>query len=213
MTQEQQPTQGTTDADAFELVPPPPAIPRKRSRDYTPDERRTLVEWICAKAAEGGENNTFRSAAKEVGIARGTLFHWIEADKDLKKLWESARIWQCHSSVEDMLELADGATGGKNGDVDKRRLQVDARKFFAIKVAPRIYGDKLELAGPNGTPLAPPSPTKFDASKLSTEELENLEALMSKATVLNIVEPVQAVPGSEQPLALPASVGGPDGRP
>jgi hypothetical protein len=36
--------------------------------------------------------------------------------------------------------------------------RVDARKWFASKVAPKKYGDRAatELSGPNGEPLAPP---------------------------------------------------------
>jgi hypothetical protein len=43
-----------------------------------------------------------------------------------------------------------------NGEhVQRSRLRVDTRKWFASKVAPKIYGDKIETAvtGANGGPL------------------------------------------------------------
>lgn len=38
-------------------------------------------------------------------------------------------------------------------DVQRDRLRIDARKWFASKVAPKKYGDKLELAGDKDRPL------------------------------------------------------------
>jgi hypothetical protein len=38
------------------------------------------------------------------------------------------------------------------GFVARQRLRIDARKWFASKVAPKKYGDKLEVEG-KGLPL------------------------------------------------------------
>jgi hypothetical protein len=49
------------------------------------------------------------------------------------------------------------ATGTEvtTGDmVDRSRLQIDARKWLASKLAPKKYGDKLELAGDPDRPLS-----------------------------------------------------------
>lgn len=41
-----------------------------------------------------------------------------------------------------------------NGEHQARsRLRVDTRKWYLSKLAPKRYGDKLELSGPDGQPL------------------------------------------------------------
>jgi hypothetical protein len=48
-----------------------------------------------------------------------------------------------------------GITDGKKdwAAVQKHKLQVDSRKWLLSKLAPKKYGDKLELSGDNENPL------------------------------------------------------------
>ena len=39
--------------------------------------------------------------------------------------------------------------------VQAARLRVDARKWVASKLLPRVYGEKIEHSGPEGVPLTP----------------------------------------------------------
>lgn len=163
------------------------------TRSYTDDEKRQVIETICAKVAEGGVGNSFRAAAAELGLSRAMLYKWIAADKELQAMWTEARIWQAHSTAEDAIELADGATKETAHAV---RLQVDTRKWYTSKIAPKIYGDRLELTGSNGIPLMPAPSTRVDLSKLSTEQLEQYAALLAIVTV--VVEPPQLSAGAEE---------------
>lgn len=43
------------------------------------------------------------------------------------------------------MRLADKAIDGKDGDVNARRLQVDTRKWFTSKLAPKLYGEKVDV--------------------------------------------------------------------
>jgi hypothetical protein len=62
--------------------------------------------------------------------------------------------------------------------VERTKIQIDARKWYASKLAPKKYGDKVALTGPNDTPLIP---EPLDLSKLSLAELKNLRDLAAKA--------------------------------
>ena len=53
-------------------------------------------------------------------------------------------------------EELDPLEGGKidNAMVQKQRLRVDTRKWLLSKMAPKKYGDKLELSGNEESPVA-----------------------------------------------------------
>ena len=36
---------------------------------------------------------------------------------------------------------------------EHRKIRIDARKFLAMKLLPRIYGEKREHTGPDGGPI------------------------------------------------------------
>ena len=57
--------------------------------------------------------------------------------------------------------------------VERARLQIDARKWLAGKMAPKKYGEKLALGGADDLPAIK---TTIDVTKLSTEVLEQLMA-------------------------------------
>ena len=64
----------------------------------------------------------------------------------------------------------------------RNKLRVDARKWIASKLKPRVYGDKLELSGEVGAP-----------TKLSDEQL--LERLQRFGVSLPAIVPNAAEDG------------------
>jgi hypothetical protein len=62
--------------------------------------------------------------------------------------------------ASETIEIADAPVGSTDsgstdsGAVQKQRLQVDTRKWLLARLAPKKYGDKLELAGDPERPLA-----------------------------------------------------------
>ncbi len=55
-----------------------------------------------------------------------------------------AREAQAHREAEEIRQIADAATPE---NVHVARLRMDARKWRAGKLAPKVYGDKLEVSG------------------------------------------------------------------
>lgn len=94
----------------------------------------------------------------------------VLADVDFREQYMRARETQADVLAEEIVEIADDGRndwmeindpdnpGYKfNGEHSARsRLRVDARKWFASKVAPKKYGDKIEAThqGPGGGPIA-----------------------------------------------------------
>jgi hypothetical protein len=86
--------------------------------------------------------------------------------------------------AQEVLELSDSEvpeTGDGKKDwqaIQKHKLQVDTRKWLLSKLAPKKYGDRLELAGDKENPLQVQT---IDASKLSTDVLAQIIAAKDHA--------------------------------
>ena len=72
--------------------------------------------------------------------SRRTVLMWMGNDSDFCTSIVRARGWQAEYLAEEILNIADTCT-----DPQKAKLQIDARKWYASKLAPRKYGEKLDL--------------------------------------------------------------------
>jgi len=132
------------------------------------------------------------------------VFRWISNNDPalvhFREQYARAREAQAHHLADELLEIVDdgkndwmerrseaekgaGISTGwvLNGEhVQRSRLRVDSRKWFASKVLPKIYGDKVqaELTGANGGPLefrwaqldeATPDPSEQSSSHTDQE--------------------------------------------
>ena len=128
-----------------------------RPSRYTPE----LAAKICRRLAEG---ETLRSICRDKGMPdKATILRWL-ADKkkaDFRDQYALAREMQADALFDEALEIADDAVGDwavdKDGKktldhehVQRSRLRVDTRKWAAGKLAPKRYGDKLDLGGSIG---------------------------------------------------------------
>lgn len=95
-----------------------------------------------------------------------TIYRWLEKHADFREKYARARDRQADRYAAEIIALADTpvearkvtikADGSEEiviGDaVERTRLQIDARKWYASKVAAKKYGDKVqaELTGADG---------------------------------------------------------------
>ena len=70
-------------------------------------------------------------------------------DPEFALNYARAREAQGHREAEEIREIADAATPE---NVQVARLQVDARKWRAGKLAPKVYGDKIAIGGADDLP-------------------------------------------------------------
>lgn len=86
------------------------------------------------------------------------------ADAERLKQYARAREAQADAMLEEIMEIADEGTNDtyedENGNertnqdvIARSRLRVDARKWAMSKMAPKKYGDKLELSGDPDAPV------------------------------------------------------------
>jgi len=119
---------------------------------------------ICVEISSG---RSLRSICLDEGMPdKATVFRWLAKYEAFRDQYAHAREAQADAMLEDILEIADDGTNDSytdeegnvrtNQDVIARsRLRVDARKWAMSKMAPKKYGEKLDLNHSGSVNLQP----------------------------------------------------------
>lgn len=115
-----------------------------------------IADAICEALADGRSLRSICSAPDMPDKA--TVFRWLGDEKhsSFRDRYARAREAQADSLFDDILDIADetkhDTVKGANGDdipnsewITRSRLRIDARKWMAGKLRPKVYGDKIEL--------------------------------------------------------------------
>jgi len=119
-------------------------------------DRRKIADMVLA-GMRGGLS-TFKACAA-VGVHHSTFVGWVGEDAELANNYARAREDLIERIANEVIELSDVDVGmqpdGKKdwAAVQKQKLQVDTRKWLLSKLAPRKYGEKLEVSGDPENPL------------------------------------------------------------
>ena len=115
-----------------------------RPSDFTPE----IANEICERLAKG-ESLRAICADDESGwlpTAR-TVHRWLTVEEEwasaFRQQYAHAREAQADHYADEIVAIADGVVN----DPQRDRLRVDARKWYASKLAPKKYGDKVALTG------------------------------------------------------------------
>lgn len=153
---------------------------KKAAKPERPTKPERDKAAICQTVLQGMRDglSAFK-ACQAAGVPQSTFNRWVDADAKLAEDYAHAREDLIERMANDVLELADSEvpeTGDGKRDwqaIQQRKLQVDSRKWLLSKLAPKKYGDRLELAGDKENPLQVQT---IDASKLSTDVLAHIIA-------------------------------------
>ncbi|KAA0697426.1 terminase small subunit protein [Neorhizobium sp. P12A] len=117
-----------------------------------------IADKICELLSDG--EKSLRSICAMDGMpSKSTVFRWLSAYDDFRDQYARAREAQADAIFDDILDIADTPMLGEKTKVDKdgnietttgdmiehRKLQIDARKWMAGKLRPKVYGDKLDI--------------------------------------------------------------------
>jgi hypothetical protein len=123
-----------------------------RPSDYTPE----MADEICARIAEG---RSLLSISKDEDMpAQGTIYRWLFNNTEFQEKYARAREAQADVLAEEIRDIADTPILGEKvttkadgvretvtGDtVDRSRLMVESRKWLAMKLKPKKYGDRID---------------------------------------------------------------------
>ena len=120
-------------------------------------DRRKIANLVFAGMRSG--MSAFK-ACQVAGVNQSTFSRWLDEDAKLAEEYARAREDLIERMANEVLELSDVDVGlqpdGKRdwAAVQKHKLQVDTRKWLLSKLAPKKFGDKLELTGDPDRPLA-----------------------------------------------------------
>lgn len=122
---------------------------------------------VCAAICEGiALGRSARSMCIEVGISQRALWNWLASDAEFMQQYARAKDLCADVLAEEIIEIADDTRFDKRTDKDGReiidneaiqrsRLRVDARKWYASKLAPKKYGEKVVNEHQGGDPSRP----------------------------------------------------------
>jgi len=111
-------------------------------------------DYICDQIAEG---RSLRSILKDSDMpASSTVFKALAADRGFAERYARAREVQADALFDEILDIADESKNDTFVDADgnistnqevvaRSRIRIDARKWMAGKLRPKVYGDKLDL--------------------------------------------------------------------
>ena len=106
--------------------------------------KSAVITYICAQLASSTLSLYKILSAGYSGLPLpdySTIAEWLREDDNLAQQYARAKEDQADYLAEELVEIADNATGDYNRD----RLRLDARKWVAAKLKPKKYGDKLDL--------------------------------------------------------------------
>lgn len=100
------------------------------------------------------EGVSLRTACKTYDVAVSTFLLWVKEDQTLAEQYAHARARLLDVQAEELEEIGAKAAMAETAvEVAGLRLQSDNRKWLLSKLAPKKYGDKLELAGDPANPV------------------------------------------------------------
>jgi hypothetical protein len=167
-----------------------------------------LAYKICSRLAEG---NSLKTICKADDMPdRGTVTRWLASNALFAAMIMRARELQAEALVEEAMEIADeprgdvivkpdGSTLTNWENVQRSKLRVDTRRWYAAKLAPKKFGELVtqEIVGANGGPVLIQQPLTErqigdELSRLPTEAereigLPTLEGVPNRERLRNIL--------------------------
>lgn len=133
-----------------------------RPTSYT----EALALQICERLASG--QPLVKMCREETMPHVATVYRWLLESEPFRDMYARAREDQADTLADEIQAIADEPMMGErvtvkgkgkkrtrevvSGDmIDHRRLRVDARKWIAAKLKPRVYSERTTLQNPDGT--------------------------------------------------------------
>jgi hypothetical protein len=116
-----------------------------------------LTDEICSLLAEG---KSLREICRTEGMPSvGTVLRWVGEDEHLREQYTRAREMQADAYFDEIVLIADTPQRGERRTIkpdgseevveldmiEHRKLRVDARKWSAARMAPKKYGDRVDV--------------------------------------------------------------------
>ena len=106
-----------------------------------------LADRICEQLADG---KSLRSICRQPGMpCKAAVFRWLARYEQFAKQYTAAREAQADAYFDEVVDISDN----QRLDPQARRVMIDARKWAAGKMRPKLYGDSMKLMGDRENPV------------------------------------------------------------
>lgn len=109
--------------------------PRKRGGQTT--FTQPIADHITFRIANG---ETLRAVCRDINIPPSTVIQWTHDNPEFNEQYAQARLKQADVYADMIVDEAFSSHDASIG-----RLRMDALKWVASKLAPKRYGDKVEI--------------------------------------------------------------------
>ena len=97
-----------------------------------------LAATICERVADG---HGLKAICAGKGMpARSAVYRWLDADDVFKAMYGTARQERADMFADEIITIAD-----TEPDPHKARVMIDARKWSAARLNPKVYGDRIQV--------------------------------------------------------------------
>jgi hypothetical protein len=118
----------------------------KRKQGRPTIYNQAIADEICERLAHG---ETLRKMVLDDHMpASSAIYRWLDSNESFKEQYAQARVRQADYYAEMIIDESFGAHDASIG-----RLRMDALKWASSKIAPKKYGDKIELESNNNQNL------------------------------------------------------------
>lgn len=115
-----------------------------------------VADAICERIADG---QSLRTICKDSDMpSKSTVFRWLKSDEEFSDQYARAKAEMADSLFDDILAIADNRENDRDEDgradvdhIQRQRLRIEARKWMAGKLKPKVYGDKIDHTSSDGT--------------------------------------------------------------
>lgn len=127
---------------------------------------QALFDRVCERIGNG---ESLRAICADDDMPnKATVLRWLQPETAaaLRDQYARAREMQADALFDEVLDIADDARNDwmesraaddagwlANGEnIQRSRLRIDARKWMAGKLRPKVYGDKVQVGGADDLP-------------------------------------------------------------
>jgi hypothetical protein len=120
------------------------------SREKVREKAQALLDVICAGISLG---KSTRAMCIEAGVSQRMLWNWLTGSSELMEQYLRAKELCVDAYAEEIIEISDdrfqdlhidekGREVTNREAIARTQLRIDARKWYASRLAPKKYGDK-----------------------------------------------------------------------
>ena len=143
-----------------------------------------LAIRICEELSNGVSLQ--KICARPEMPAQGTIYRMLAQEPFFREIYARARESAAHTLFDQMIDIADDSSrdlledgSANNAAIARARLQIDTRARVAGKLAPRVYGERIEQL--NQTVNVTNNTLAIDGRALDGTQREALRAMLTQA--------------------------------